>query len=252
MTKSAEQAAIALRKGLSANDARVDVLELAKVLGCRVSSRRLSEAGTVQADLCPDTSRDLFYLRVDSEPANGWGDIAPSLREATARHRLRFRVGHELGHTFFYERRKGESPRRARRWTKGEEEWCDEFARQLLVPATSAEALPATADSVFRLQSKFDVSLEVAARALASAHGKATVAIWFWPPDAEELQESLLRQWVSCEAPALRHWRRSSVVANALADGESKGLLASLSRPSRQLMATARHGRRRQVVVVAG
>lgn len=253
MRFSPEQAAASLRESLPAGNGRVDVVGLARALGCRVSSTQISATGAVQADLCPDASRDLFYLRVDPEPAGGWEGIAASSREAIARHRLRFRVGHELGHTFFYERRRGAGPRRAQRWSSGEEEWCDEFARALLVAPGAAAALPATADSVFRLQRRFDVSLEVAARALAGAHRSATVALWFWPADVEEPGESLLRQWVSCEAPELRKWRQSPVVARALADGESRGPLASLSQPSRRLAATARCGqRRRQVVVVAG
>jgi hypothetical protein len=133
-----------------------------------------------------------------------------------------------------------------------EEEWCDEFARWLLVPTAAAGAEPTTAASVFRLQRRFDVSLEVAARALAGVHEKATVAVWFWPADADEPREYLLRQWVSCDAADLRRWRESTMVAKALIDGESSGSLADFRRPSRQLAATARCGRRRrQVVVVA-
>jgi len=243
---SPEQAASSLRERFSAGNGRVDVLELAKALGCRVSRTRISGTGTVEADLCPDIGRDLFYLRVDPKPAAGWEGVAPSAQETIARHRLRFRVGHELGHTFYYERQKGEGPRRAQRWSSGEEEWCDEFARSLLVPASVAETLPATADSVFRLQRRFDVSLEVAARSLARSHTQAKVALWFWPADAADPQESLLRQWVSCEAPALRRWRQSALISRALAEGGSEG-------PLERLSATARCGRRRrQVVLVAG
>jgi hypothetical protein len=246
-----EQAATSLRQTLSTKD-RVDVRELAKGLGCRVASMQISASRTVQADLSPDSGRDLFYLRVDPEPAAGWGEVNRSSREETARHRLRFRVAHELGHTFFYRRQKGRGPRRLHRWSSREEEWCDEFARSLLVPTTVVATMPATARSVFSLQRRFDVSLEVAARALADAHKDATVALWYWPTGASEPQESLLRQWASCGAAELRHWRRSNVVAEALAGSESEGPLVSLSRPRRQLAATVRSGRRRrQVLLVA-
>jgi hypothetical protein len=250
---SPQQAAASLRKRFSTENARVDVLELAKALGCRVSSTRISATGTVQADLCPDIDSDRFHLRVDPEPANGWDGVAAASRETIARHRLRFRVSHELGHVFFYKRSRGKGPRRAQRWSNREEQWCDEFARSLLVPATVAEALPATARSVFRLQRRFDVSLEVAARALADAHREASVAIWFWLPGDNAPGESLLHQWASCETPALRQWKQSTMVAKALVGGESAGRVPSLSGPARQVPATARCGRRRrQVVVVAG
>lgn len=249
---SPQQAAASLQKRLSTDSARVDVLELAKALGCRVSTTRISAGGTVQADLCPDAGRDLFYLRVDPEPIGGWGEGSPSSRETIARHRLRFRISHELGHTFFYERSRGRGPRRAWRWSSREEEWCDEFARSLLVPATVAKTLPAAAHSVFRLQQRFDVSLEVAARALADAHREASVAVWFWLPGDDEPRESLLHQWASCETPAIRHWKRSTMVAKALAGGEATGRIASPSGSAREVPATARCGRkRRQVVVVA-
>ncbi len=241
-----------MRERLSAGNQRVDVLRLAEVLGCRVSSTRINKTGMVQADLCPDIGRDRFRLRVDPEPPGGWGETVGAARERLARHRLRFRVSHELGHTFFYERRKGKGPTRARRWTSNEEAWCDEFARSLLVPRTAAAALPATADSVFRLQGRFDVSLEVAARALADANRDASVALWFWPPDADRPRESLLYQWASRDAEELRRWRQSPVVTRALADGESAGRMTSLSVPTRKTAATARCAkRRRQVVVVA-
>jgi IrrE N-terminal-like domain len=250
---SPEQAAASLRDELSAGNGPLDVLAMANALGCRVRSGGISPTKTVQADLYPDPRHDLFHLQVDPEPAEGWGEAAPSQRWATARHRLRFRVGHELGHTFFYERRKGQGPRRAWRWSSAEEEWCDEFARWLLVPASAARSLSATADSVFRLQRRFDISLEVAARALAGAHPETTVAVWFWPQGSAKSHESLLRQWASCEVPSLRHWRASPLVATALTEGEADGSLVALSRPARRLGATARCERlRRQVVVVAG
>lgn len=252
MNSSPEQAAGGLREQLSARRGRVDVVALARRLGCRVSTTRISIGGTVQADLCPDARRDLFYLRVDPQPAGGWEGTAEKARETIARHRLRFRVSHELGHTFFYERRKGAGPRRACHWSSREEEWCDEFARELLVPASVARTLPPSAASVFRLQRRFDVSLEVAARALASAHEDAAVAIWFWLPNDEQPQESLLQQWATCDTETLRAWRGSALVERALVEGESSGLLPGLEGVAAGPSATAScDQRRRQVVVVA-
>lgn len=158
----------------------------------RLRKRQLGAAhGGLEALLVP---RDHdFELVVDAEPPGGWDAVAPMLRAALARHRLRFRVAHEWAHSFFYLRGAGGISRRLPD-SPEQERFCDEFARALLVPRSVAVSLPPHARSVCALQERFDVSLELAARALAHAHPQAP--FWLVVLPADELGEPFV-QWRS-------------------------------------------------------
>lgn len=157
-------------------------LARAAVRECRLSARD----GGLEALLIPHRG-DAFAITVDPTPRGGWRRCPPPLREALRRHRLRFRIGHELGHTFFYWREGGE-PERHLRDSPAQERFCDAFARALLVPAEALAERPVTADSIVTLQREFDVSLEVAARAMADAHPGTAVALWHWSGTRPQLQ----------------------------------------------------------------
>lgn|GEM_PF-6999252 len=254
MSRSARYCAERLRAEFASEEAPVDVIALATALGCTVCRpQRINKARTVEGDLRAHRDRDRFRIRVDPTPRRGWIGMSPALKAKVARHRFRFRVCHELGHTFFFERGRGKGPKRARPWLASEELWCDEFARSLLVPRAPASQMPLSADSPFALQARFDVSLEVAARALfAASNQKAHIAIWFWPTGVDVDPSALLRQWVSFNTSSLRHWRETALVAEAMTTGQAQGELASLTRSLPRLSATARCDRsRRQVLVVA-
>jgi hypothetical protein len=95
------------------------------------------------------------------------------------RHRFRFRVAHEIAHTFFFDRRGGSEPERRVLDSGAQELFCDLFASNLLVPfaritSDSSDAL----DLIMRAQQQYDVSLEVAARAVACARPCRWVGIW--------------------------------------------------------------------------
>jgi hypothetical protein len=123
------------------------------------------------------------------------------------------------------------------------------MARRLLVPEVSVRALPPTADSVFALHHQFDVSLEVAARALADVQS-LSVALWYWSSGASRSPESLIWQWGSLESPAREHhWQFSQLAAAALRSGAAAGSIDDLGRLTR---ATSRaDSRRRQLVLVS-
>jgi hypothetical protein len=110
-----------------------------------------------------------FRIEVDPEPAGGWKSVAPGLRRSLERHRKRFLVAHELAHTLFFEAGP-QGPRRLVLDGARQEEFCDEFARALLVPEEIAAQLPFAPESVVELQRRFDVSIELALRGLAAAH----------------------------------------------------------------------------------
>lgn len=163
---------------------RVALDRVARAGGFDIREASLSSAtGGTEAMLIP-LDGDGFAIRVDPEPRGGWPDLAPDLRAEVSRHRLRFRAAHELCHSFFYVRSSGATPRRHLHDSAAQERFCDEFARCLLVPPAFARSLPAEPRSVFELQSRFDVSLQVAARSLAAAHGpRMALAVWYWRPD---------------------------------------------------------------------
>lgn len=201
--------------GAPTPSAPLDVDRLARRLGCTVEDADLAVAdGGVEAALLPHPTDDRFLIRVDPTPRRGWAGTPSSLRRSVSRHRRRFRVAHELAHTHFYERSADGPPHRPNPPSQREEDFCDDLARALLVPPETAEELPATTDSVFRLAAQFDVSLEVAARALSAAHASAEVTLWFWRPERDP-RSSLLRQWSSVEH-SLRPWRVSDTVLSAL------------------------------------
>jgi Zn-dependent peptidase ImmA (M78 family) len=100
------------------------------------------------------------------------------MQENLRRHRVRFRVAHELAHTLFYWRR-GDRPQRHLLDSASQERFCDAFSRALLVPPAVVARMPVNARTIMDLQEIFDVSLEVAARSLATAHPGAFVGLWF-------------------------------------------------------------------------
>jgi hypothetical protein len=113
------------------------------------------------------------------------------LRRELKRHRLRFRIAHELGHTFFYSRA-GKEPRRGLFDSPAQEEFCDTFARELLVPRHCAKRVKRSPEALLRLQARCDVSLKLAARAVSAAQPEASVALWFIDPEQE-----VALQWAS-------------------------------------------------------
>lgn len=156
---------------------RLDEHALCRRGGFVLEEAKLHAAeGRLEALLFP-WEGDRFRIVIDSEPRGGWDRVEPERRAELRRHRLRFRLAHEVGHTLFYDR-SGSRPRSVVRPSAAQEVFCDEFARALLVPLGYASALPATADSVVDLHRRFDVSVELACRALARAHrGRLDVSV---------------------------------------------------------------------------
>lgn len=91
------------------------------------------------------------------------------------RHRLRFVLAHELGHTLFY--RAGSPPKRERPADREEERFCHHFANSLLVTSAAAREAALEPEGLFALAGRFDVSLQVAAWAIARARPSVTV-LW--------------------------------------------------------------------------
>jgi hypothetical protein len=101
-----------------------------------------------------------------------------------------------------------------------------------LVPANAIERRPLEANTIFELQRIFDVSVEVAARAVAAVTPRLGVALWYWPADGEVGAGSLVDQWsTSSMLRDLRSWRKLPALAEALTKGAAK---AEVSHPTRR------------------
>jgi hypothetical protein len=122
-----------------------------------------ADRGGAEAYLVPERV-GRFRVLVDPIPRNTASDFAepPHISPLTYRARARFRVSHEIGHSFFYDTRRP-LPERRSPWTEQEETFCDVFASALLVPPQQvAEQAPA-AHSIIALARRFATSLQVVA-----------------------------------------------------------------------------------------
>ncbi len=97
----------------------------------------------------------------------------------TARHRARFRVAHEIGHSFFYDRTWCPA-KRISPLSPEEEEFCDNFAFSLLIPHAVSLSYPCEPASIFDIQDKYDVSVKASARALSRVFPEVTIVGTQW------------------------------------------------------------------------
>jgi hypothetical protein len=188
--------------GLGDNDA----LELSNPLasaGAELVLQDLGGANGGPQGLLIPRSDGGFLIEVDPSPPEGWRNAPMELREEISRHRMRFTAVHELAHTLFY-RRDVHPPERLVKDSEAQERFCNSLASALLVPPGAAVDLPLRPESVIRLHDTFDVSVEVAARALVNAHDKAAGWLMVLPDDQTE-------PWIQWGADttrdAVRPWR---------------------------------------------
>jgi hypothetical protein len=209
-----------------------DLREICRAGRFRVFERELSgrQAG-IEAALLPQ-ARNRFHIWVDPTPPGGWDKIDPGLRPVVRRHRLRFRVAHEIAHSFFY-RRDGGEPSRLALDSPEQEEFADAFASALLLPPSVAKATAPLAESVVRLHERYDVSLQVAVRAVAETHVGLSAALLHWsgsyasPKDVAELQWSTLDLRLC--------WRDTALPASVRSTRQPRGHSVTL-RSRRQLL----------------
>jgi len=188
-----------------------------------------------------------FSILVDPIPKH-----ESRLADDLARHRNRFRIAHEIGHSFFYDR----SARPALRmipWSDEEEAFCDEFASALLVPRSAIGRLMPDPANVFLVSQRYDVSVELAARAIARVHPAVSIAGLLWKPHPNKPGRPNLRvAWSAGHRFIPRHAALHSTVVNRAAlEGDSHGvehLNAAGFRGGFAIQA-ARMPRRKQVVV---
>jgi hypothetical protein len=205
-----------------------------------------ARGGGIEAALAPRRD-NRFVLTVDSEPRGGWSSVAPCLREDLARHRLRFRVVHEIGHSFFYDRLGGR-PRRTVANSVEQERWCDRFASAVLLPPATVARRPASPQALLRLQDQFDVSLHVVVRAFARVHRQRFAALLV----ARGARPPHLRvQWQKrhCAPPA--RWWTDEALQHALEGRARHGALELQGPAGKRAAAWYAMPHRRQVMVLA-
>ncbi len=155
--------------------------------------------------------------------------------ENAGRHRLRFVLSHELGHVFFY--RPGRPPSRNLPPDRAEENFCHRFATSLLVPPVAA--LEATLDprGLRSLAQRYDVSLRVAAWAIARA--RPTVKLLWLHPAAHPARaghaEAMRVQWGASESFVAPGESLKSPLAD-LAPGESGRAIERLRLAGREAL----------------
>lgn len=167
----AERLASHVRRAVFGSD-RTDVacdLKAICVAGGFVARKLLQsdDSSVCEAMLVPRVSGG-FEIFVDS----GLSD--PQAPERVRRHRRRFRVAHEIAHSFFYNR-SSTPAKRVLPGSEQEERFCDAFASALLVPPIAARSLPCAAASVIELQNRYDVSAQVAGLALSQVDNKVWI-----------------------------------------------------------------------------
>jgi len=155
----------------------IDVWALVENRGWSTQRRRLSAIqGGLQACISPSIQHE-FVVVVDEDPSPSerWESIIHRdprvLRSALGR----FRLAHELAHSFFY--RPGRPPERSTPPTLAEETYCDDFAAALLVPPfLAADAFEAGAAAISDLAARFVAPAKVVLRSANMARSSAAIA----------------------------------------------------------------------------
>lgn len=127
---------------------------------------------------------------IQSVGDNGSDVVIPNLEL----HRLRFRIAHEIGHSFFYDR-KVRPPKRIIDSSKQEELFCDYFASVLLVPPLAVEKMPIKASSILKIRKLYSVSAEVAGRSLVRMNPELTVIGLLWKSNPRNENEEMRVVW---------------------------------------------------------
>lgn len=168
------------------------------------------------------TKRDAFLL---PRPDDGFDVVIQeglTTGRATLRRRLRFALAHEVGHSFFFDRRLSPHQRMSA-WSPEEERFCNVFASRLLVPESAVTRLEWSQGALIELRERLDVSLQVAALAFAPHHSGHAVILLRMKP--HPTKGTALRVAWSAGDPFIPVGARlNSVVAQqAWATGTSQG-----------------------------
>lgn len=246
------EVALAVRSSLWGSVAALspvgDIAEVCRLGGFRLRERPLGGArGGLEAVIAP-VPEDRFEIHVDPEPLGGWTAVPHAMRDTLRRQRLRFRVAHEIAHSFFYVR-DGSVPKRSLGNSRRQEEFCDRFAAEFLLPGKVVAATKHSASALVELSRRYDVSLQVVVRSFAAQWPEAMVALLVAKPGALERQWAAGDQhlppgwWRQADGHGLSDWEKFEVEALERACGLAG--VQALSLPERrQVLLLGRCSRR--------
>ncbi|MEX2226561.1 MAG: ImmA/IrrE family metallo-endopeptidase [Dehalococcoidia bacterium] len=167
----AEQLALEVREfslvGSASWSGPCDFQQVCERAGFRISYVPL-EAGTGghEALLVPRLDGS-FDILVDDDPPPP-DSLLAECEGDTDEQRAQYRIAHEIGHSFFYDRSSA-PPRRLIPPSPQEERFCDLFASALLVPPGVTARISAVQE-VLECRKRFEVSTAVASKALTREH----------------------------------------------------------------------------------
>lgn len=201
---AAEQLAVAARRRYlgedRASDPIADVQDLLAEADAKLDVVDLgARNGGLEAALMPAFGG--FRVLVDPTVRLGVQGLAPEVTEDLGRQRLRFRVLHELAHTFFYDR--SEVPSRVVDGSAAQEAFCDRFAACFLLPTSVIADHVPSPHAIATLQARYDVSMQLCVRRFAEVHRDPLFALLA----ATGRHEPRLRtQWVTPSRGQTARW----------------------------------------------
>lgn len=201
-----------------------DINRLCQLGGFRVKRLSLVESPKDHQALLVPRIDGGFDILVDPSVAHiGGVETGASVSEIEF-HRFRYRIAHEIGHSFFFDR-KSRPPIRLIESSKAEEEFCDRFASALLVPPNIVRNMPISAQTIFELRRRYNVSAEVAGRCFARVWPELTVIGLLWRKNPKNGVGGMRVVWsAGPKFVPLRARLNSSVVDEAYQNSKSCGV----------------------------
>jgi len=192
--------------------------------GFRVKRIKFAKSQKDHQALLVPTADGSFEIIVDPSIRREEGNKTDAIIPDIELHRLRFRIAHEIGHSFFYNR-KVRPPKRLLDGSKEEELFCDHFASALLVPHSAIVKMPTRASTILKIRKLYSVSAEVAGRSLARINQEITVIGLLWRSNPRTGVEGMRVVW--SEGPKyvpVGARLNSSIVNSAMLDTKASGI----------------------------
>lgn len=221
----ADRLATALRRAhLGPDQVEEPISDLDRLLVEATASLEITDLGAhrggLEAAVLP--ARGGFRVLVDPAVRTEVNGLNAELTGNLGRQRLRFRVLHELAHTFFYDR--SDVPVRVVDGSAAQEAFCDRLAASFLLPTSVVAREQASPEAITMLQARYDVSLQLCVRRFAEVHRHELFAVLA----AIGRHEPRLRtQWAAPDRGQKARWWTADWIQGLLArPGPVQGMVA--------------------------